>query len=88
MTHRGPFQPLPFCDSVIPLLSLCALGLGPEQAELGPCPPLGASVRVRMPPAPAKPALAPRGCEIETDSSPELICAPGNINPAKTETRV
>lgn len=28
----------------------------------------------------------PHGCEIETDSSPELVHAQGNINPAKTET--
>lgn len=28
----------------------------------------------------------PLGCEIETDSSPELVHAQGNINPAKTET--
>jgi len=27
MTHRGPFQPLPFCDSVISSLNLTALTL-------------------------------------------------------------
>jgi len=25
MTHRGPFQPLPFCDSVIPFLCFCLI---------------------------------------------------------------
>ena len=29
MTHRGPFQPLPFCDSVIPFL----LPMAAEETE-------------------------------------------------------
>jgi len=31
MTHRGPFQPLPFCDSVIfKILNFCLNALRPE----------------------------------------------------------
>jgi len=43
MTHRGPFQPLLFCDSVIPLVQDLAF-LFPEVCEIpvGPfLPPVG-----------------------------------------------
>lgn len=71
-----------------PPVSLCPQpGAGAGRA-LSPARRRRTSMWVRMHPAPTKPALAPHGCEIETDSSPELICAQGNINPAKTETCV
>jgi len=37
MTHRGPFQPLLFCDSVIPALGSCCLGGEEEEEEVCLC---------------------------------------------------
>ena len=33
MTHRGPFQPLPFCDSVINRLGLTRVAAQPRKVE-------------------------------------------------------
>jgi len=55
MTHRGPFQPLPFCDSVcwIPIPKKNERDFGFRARELVKCPflvPFGSSSVLLLPP--------------------------------------
>jgi len=61
MTHRGPFQPLPFCDSAGGTLQPADRVLGPLLRSREPYGPFIVDQEVKvgwsLPPSPANPAL-------------------------------